>query len=112
MGEGRTAAFLLRDRGYMSEDRTKDPNLDPWAAASRRRSLAPVLRVEDFQPLSALINSFNRAVGHGDAYPFVLTPPVIEKLGFIHALAREAGAAQWTVPGPSGEPVPINTPAG
>lgn len=40
----------------MSEDRTKDLNLDPWAAASRRRSLAPVLRIEDFQPLSAVVS--------------------------------------------------------
>lgn len=32
-----------------------DPNPDPWAAASRRRSLAPVLRTEDFRPLSAVV---------------------------------------------------------
>ena len=44
-----------------------------------------------------------------DAYPFVLSPPVIEKLGFIQAVVRQAGASQWTVPGPDG-PLPINRP--
>jgi hypothetical protein len=66
--------------------------------------------VEHWVPLAALINNLNRAVGQNDAYPFVLTPAVIEKLGFVHALMREAGAALWTVPGP--EPVAINRPGG
>ncbi|MBW3096909.1 zinc-binding metallopeptidase family protein [Pseudohoeflea coraliihabitans] len=38
--------------------------------------------------LSAALNSFNRSMGHGDLYPFVLSPKVIEKLGFIHDLVR------------------------
>ena len=66
--------------------------------------------VENWVPLSSLINNLNRAVGQHDAYPFVLTPEVIEKLGFIARIVREAGAVQWTVPGPTG-PIPINTPA-
>jgi hypothetical protein len=61
-------------------------------------------------PLSSLINNLNRAVGQHDAYPFVLTPAVLEKLGFVHAVVHEAGRVQWTVPGPAG-PEPINTPA-
>lgn len=66
--------------------------------------------VEAWIPLSSLINNLNRAVGQHDAYPFVLSPEVIEKLGFVARLVREAGAHQWTVPGPTG-PIPINTPA-
>ena len=61
-------------------------------------------------PLSSLINNLNRAVGQHDAYPFVLTPPVVAKLGFIQKTVRNAGAVQWTVPGADG-PVPINQPA-
>jgi hypothetical protein len=61
-------------------------------------------------PLSSLINNLNRAVGQNDAYPFVLTPAVLAKLGFIQSVVREAGRVQWTVPGPDG-PRPINTPA-
>jgi hypothetical protein len=65
--------------------------------------------IDNWVPLAALLNNLNRAVGQHDAYPFVLTPRVIDKLGFIHQLVRKAGAVQWTVPGP--EPIPINTPA-
>ena len=61
-------------------------------------------------PLSSLINNLNRAVGQNDAYPFVLTPQVVAKLGFIQKTVREAGAGQWTVPGPNGQ-IPINRPA-
>jgi hypothetical protein len=68
--------------------------------------------IDNWIPLASLINNLNRAVGQHDAYPFVLTPLVIEKLSFIQKLAREAGAVQWTAPGPDGTPMPINTPAG
>lgn len=60
-------------------------------------------------PLSSLINNLNRAVGQRDAYPFVLTPAVVAKLGFVQSVMRDAGAALWTVPGPGG-PIPINRP--
>jgi hypothetical protein len=38
--------------------------------------------------LSSALNSFNRSMGLPDSYPFVLSPRVIEKLGFVHALVR------------------------
>jgi hypothetical protein len=38
--------------------------------------------------LSTALNSFNRSMGIGDAYPFVLSPKVLEKLGFIHELVH------------------------
>lgn len=60
-------------------------------------------------PLSSLINNLNRAVGQHDAYPFVLTPAVVAKLGFIQSVVRDAGAAPWSVPGPQG-PIAINRP--
>jgi hypothetical protein len=65
--------------------------------------------IDNWVPLSSLINNLNRAVGQHDAYPFVLTPDVIEKLAFIAKVIRAAGTVQWTVPGPEG-PVPINAP--
>jgi hypothetical protein len=39
--------------------------------------------------LSSALNAFNRSMGISDAYPFVLSPKVIEKLGFIHALIQD-----------------------
>ena len=35
-------------------------------------------------PLSFAVNSLNRSMGHPDFYPFVIAPPVITKLKFIH----------------------------
>lgn len=38
--------------------------------------------------LSSALNSFNRSMGLADAYPFVLSPKVFEKLGFVHRLVH------------------------
>jgi len=35
-------------------------------------------------PLTLLVNSLNRSLGHGDAYPFALGPGVQAKLRFVH----------------------------
>ena len=37
-------------------------------------------------PLSLALNILNRAMGLSDLYPFVLSPPAIDKLGFVHEL--------------------------
>jgi hypothetical protein len=79
-------------------------DFDPYRVSSVDELIA------HWVPLSSLINNLNRAVGQHDAYPFVLTPPVVAKLGFIQKTVRNAGAVQWTVPGPDGL-VPINQPA-
>ncbi|MEO6012579.1 MAG: putative zinc-binding metallopeptidase [Devosia sp.] len=65
--------------------------------------------IEHWVPLASLINNLNRAVGQHDAYPFVLSPAVIDKLGFIQKLVRQSGHVQWSVPGPNGR-IPINRP--
>ena len=44
--------------------------------------------VEAWLPLSFAVNSLNRSMGLADLYPFVLSPAVIEKLGYIHRLVR------------------------
>ncbi len=40
-------------------------------------------------PVTVALNCLNRSLGQPDVYPFVLSKPVIEKLGFIHDLTRE-----------------------
>lgn len=102
------AAFGIRLRPRIDErgELTTRIDFDPY----RLETIGEL--IDDWIPLASLINNLNRAVGQHDAYPFVLTPLVIEKLGFVQKLVREAGAAQWAVAGPSGESVPINTPAG
>ncbi len=47
--------------------------------------------IDRWLPLTFALNSLNRSMGHEDAYPFVLAPGVIEKLGFVHRVVRGAG---------------------
>ncbi|MEJ7586729.1 MAG: putative zinc-binding metallopeptidase [Ferruginibacter sp.] len=47
-------------------------------------------------PLTFAVNSLNRSMGHADFYPFIVSPPVIEKLRFIHEVC---------VPGQVSKPV-------
>ena len=42
--------------------------------------------IDAWLPLSLALNSLNRAMGLSDLYPFVLSPPAIDKLGFVHEL--------------------------
>jgi hypothetical protein len=56
-------------------------------------------------PLSYALNAVNRSMGEDDLYPFVLTAPVIDKLGFIHRLVRRStdrGVAATVTAGGSG----------
>ncbi|SEQ39816.1 hypothetical protein SAMN05421693_12820 [Ectothiorhodospira magna] len=46
--------------------------------------------IEHWLPLAFALNSLNRSMGHEHAYPFVISPAVVEKLGFVHRVVREA----------------------
>ncbi|HEU0202241.1 MAG TPA: putative zinc-binding peptidase [Burkholderiaceae bacterium] len=46
--------------------------------------------IEHWLPLTFALNSLNRSMGHEHAYPFVLAPAVIEKLGFVHGVVHAA----------------------
>jgi hypothetical protein len=37
-----------------------------------------------------VLNNLNRGMGLQDAYPFVLPPPAIEKLRFVHDVIADA----------------------
>ena len=37
-------------------------------------------------PLTYALNAINRSIGRSDLYPFVLPPPVVAKLAFVHEL--------------------------
>lgn len=47
--------------------------------------------IDHWVPLSILINNLNRTMGLADAYPFVIAPAVVGKLGFINDLVHGAG---------------------
>ena len=40
--------------------------------------------VEQWVPLTLLVNSLNRSLGQEDAYPFALSSAALEKLRYVH----------------------------
>lgn len=57
-------------------------NFDPYGAQTIEQI------VEAWMPFVFAMNSVNRAMGMSDLYPFVLSPAVIGKLGFIHRVVQ------------------------
>ena len=43
--------------------------------------------LEAWLPLTYALNQINRSMGREDLYPFVLPPPVMDKLALVHDLA-------------------------
>jgi hypothetical protein len=68
-------------------------------------------RVDDIQkllsawlPLSVAVNSLNRSMGLPDLYPFVMPPPVVEKLAFVLEIVRTQGWGRQAAPVAAGFP--------
>jgi len=69
---------------WLRPQRPDEPALAPVA---RKRSGRPEkfeTMIENWFPLTYVLNNLNRGMGLHDAYPFVISPPAIEKLRFIH----------------------------
>jgi hypothetical protein len=75
----------LRPKVAKGADLAAAFDFDPYASEMDRI-------IDAWLPLTFAMNSINRSMGHPDLYPFVLPPPVIMKLTFIHALIRDAGS--------------------
>lgn len=45
--------------------------------------------VEQWVPLTLLVNSLNRSLGQEDAYPFALSPAALDKLRYVHDVISE-----------------------
>jgi hypothetical protein len=45
----------------------------------------------EWAPLTCALNAINRGMGLSDLYPFVIPPPVSEKLRFIHETVLRCG---------------------
>jgi hypothetical protein len=78
------SAFGLRVKPPIDREGAHSAKLDfdPYAEGTIEQIL------EAWGPFVVAMNSVNRAMGRPDLYPFVLAPPVVEKLGFIHRLVR------------------------
>src|SRR5215475_3376050 len=72
-------AFGLRMRPKLkkSADLSVAVDFDPHTAEMDRI-------IDAWLPLTFAVNSINRSMGISDLYPFVLEPPVIVKLAFVH----------------------------
>ncbi len=46
--------------------------------------------VAGWYPLTYMLNTLNRGLGHPDAYPFVLSALVVDKLRFVHTVVGKA----------------------
>lgn len=57
-------------------------DFDPYRAKDHNALIAAWI------PISTALNCLNQAMGLLEPYPFVLTPTIVEKLGFIHALVH------------------------
>ena len=67
---------------------TDDPAFEIEIAFDAYRTRKIDSLVAAWLPLTIAVNSLNRSMGQPDLYPFVLSPPTIEKLRFIHGLVR------------------------
>jgi hypothetical protein len=52
--------------------------------------------IEGWFPLTYVLNNLNRCMGQPDAYPFVLSPPVLDKLRFVHEVVRGSSTSMKT----------------
>jgi hypothetical protein len=83
-----------------------EPPVDPDGGHTARIDFDPYVQgsmediMERWTPFVVAMNSINRAMGRPDLYPFVLAPPVIEKLAFIHEVVRSEARSDATATAP------------
>jgi hypothetical protein len=77
-------AFGLRVRPNVPASVSPEAELD--AAAAELDDINALIDL--WLPVTFAVNSINRCMGQPDLYPFILTPSVIAKLGFIHDLVH------------------------
>jgi hypothetical protein len=73
-------AFTLRVSPRLDTDIAATVDFDPYSEADVKQL------TNTWIPLTFALNSLNRTMGREDLYPFILSPLVIEKLGFVHDL--------------------------
>lgn len=50
--------------------------------------------VQQWVPITLLVNSLNRSLGQEDAYPFALSPGALKKLRFVHDVIQQSRRAR------------------
>jgi hypothetical protein len=78
--------IAIDPRGH--EEIAGEVDFNPYRAQSAEQLVGA------WVPLSLAINAIQRSMGQPDSYPFVLSPPVVTKLEYMHRLIRNATAEQ------------------
>ncbi len=82
----RAFGLTVHPRVDTRDELAAEVDFDPHAAGRFDRI------VDAWLPLSFALNSLNRCMGAADLYPFILSPPVIQKLAFIHEVVHASTA--------------------
>jgi hypothetical protein len=69
-----------------------EPALDHVILPTKTDAFDSITR--EWFALTYVLNSLNRSIGMPDSYPFTLSTPVLEKLGFVHKVVRAQMQAQ------------------
>jgi hypothetical protein len=78
----RAFGIAIDPRGH--EEMAAEVDFNPYRAKSAEQLVSAWI------PLSVAINSIQRSMGQRDSYPFVLSPPVVAKLEYLHELLQKA----------------------
>lgn len=81
----RAFGIAIDPRGH--EEIAVEVDFNPYRARTAQQL------VDAWVPLTVALNSIQRSMGESDIYPFVLTPAVVAKLDYIHALVQGHAAA-------------------
>ncbi len=76
--------------------RSNEPALTPNIKVVGKRSASFDELIDRWFPLTYALNNLSRGMGHQYIYPFVLSPPAIDKLHFVHDVITEAAKATPT----------------
>lgn len=85
------ALETVRAFGISMRPRISDDSLDVSPTGSSYTAAKIEDLVSSWVPVTLAVNSINRSLGLPDLYPFVVSPPVVEKLRFVHDVIQAAG---------------------
>lgn len=88
----------------LNPDRADEPHMPkPTRQPVQEQSFDEI--IQNWFPVTYVLNALNRGMGLADAYPFVLPPPTIDKLRFVHETICRCGVQPAEVLVPARESV-------
>lgn len=76
--------------GLMLRPRRQDEPALPTSRLERFQSFDAL--IDSWFPVTYVLNELNRGLGQHDGYPFVVSPPAVEKLRFVHDTIAAGGS--------------------